>query len=391
MCSIGEDDFGDEGGIHSMQKEPTEITSNIQVNQICNNCKTNNVVVKLAFKEAQCKSCFLMYVRHKFRAALGTTKIVRRGSNVLIDFDGSPNSLVLMHMINYAISQETFRKLHFNVFTLFIDENCIEQKEDPKSIIDNLKNILAQFNFNSNFFSCIDTDETLINVDTLNYLDITYDNIDFLKKLNSIKNLSLKQDFIRMTRKNILRLIAEKLDCQYIFTSEISTELAALVLADVALGRGQSAAFDVGFVDDRIEHAKIIRPIRDLTEAEVQHYIALTEIQHFNKSNFIYGKNKGEFSSIQNLTAHFVDGLQKNFSSTVSTVFRTGDKFALNRVKIESQCEFCKGLIDCENSETLHAIEFSSKVSTINNDREETSNLMKSLCHGCRNIFCNFD
>lgn len=385
MCSIGEDDFGDEGGVHAMkQMQPDTLENNDLKDVICKNCNTREAIVQLCFKEAQCKECFYLYVRHKFRATLGTTKIVRRGSNVLIDFDGSDNSLVLMHMIDYAMSQETYRKLHFNIFIMYVDENCVNDSEDAVRLIKSIKTVLEQFNFKFNYYASIADDESYVAINEINFDAYKSKESEFLKKFNDIRTLSLKQDFLRITRKNVLRSIANNLDCPYIFTSEISTDLAAIVLADVALGRGQSTAFDVAFVDDRTEDAKIIRPIRDLTQNEVNKYIQLTNIKTFGKCNF--GRDKGEFSSIQNLTSNFVDGLQRNFSSTVSTVFRTGDKFSAIKVIPESQCTFCKALVDCENSETLHAISFSSKMSK-NDENKEIPLLMQKLCHSCRNIF----
>jgi cytoplasmic tRNA 2-thiolation protein 2 len=80
MCSIGEDDFEDLGGVHAMVADNKD--EKLPDDEICKKCNKDKTVVKLSFKVAQCKNCFILYVRHKFRAAIGSTKIVKRDSNV---------------------------------------------------------------------------------------------------------------------------------------------------------------------------------------------------------------------------------------------------------------------------------------------------------------------
>lgn len=81
MCSIGEEDFGDEGGAHAMVQDAK--ADNIMEESMCK-CNQEKCVIKLDLKLAMCKSCFLLFVRHKFRAALGATKVVPRGSKILV-------------------------------------------------------------------------------------------------------------------------------------------------------------------------------------------------------------------------------------------------------------------------------------------------------------------
>lgn len=62
MCSIGEDDFGDEGGAHTMTIDPKSSNS-FSLDEICKKCNEHNVVVKLNLKDAQCEQCFFQYAR----------------------------------------------------------------------------------------------------------------------------------------------------------------------------------------------------------------------------------------------------------------------------------------------------------------------------------------
>ena len=107
MCSIVEDDFGDDGGKHAMVEENKQ--ENVELpDEICKKCNSEKVAVKLYLKDAQCENCFLFYARHKFRAALGASKIVRRGANVLIIFDGSAENMVMMDMIKYGLGKKIY-------------------------------------------------------------------------------------------------------------------------------------------------------------------------------------------------------------------------------------------------------------------------------------------
>jgi hypothetical protein len=135
-----------------------------------------------------------------------------------------------------------------------------------------------------------------------------------------------------------------------------------------------------------------------LTELEVESY------NKFNNLNFIptkfYGVDEGKFASIQNLTSSFIDGLQENFSGTVSAVFRSCGKMAPRDGEI--RCQLCHSIMDVDNSNTLFAIEFSRVVSESADQQlesiekcEEKANRAveggdsnkKHFCHGCRNIF----
>lgn len=45
------------------------------------------------------RACFQVYITHKFRAAIGKTKLVRDGELVLVAFSGGPSSSALLSLI----------------------------------------------------------------------------------------------------------------------------------------------------------------------------------------------------------------------------------------------------------------------------------------------------
>jgi cytoplasmic tRNA 2-thiolation protein 2 len=272
MCSIGEDDFGDEGGLHSMIKD--EISPESE-EILCKKCNVEKNVIKLSFREAMCMSCFLTYVRHKFRACLGATKIIRSGSTVLLNFSGDSSSVCLLDMIKFGYEVESHKRLRFSIKVVFMDENCV-YGETVEKRMEKFQAVMRIFNQFQGPFTChyssIANAGRLYEAQNVTPDDIkslTNDEDKFLKTFNSISSLTSKQDFLAIVKNDNLRKIAESLECQYIFAPDVSISLAKRLISSMALGRGASAAFDVGFCDDRLETVRIIRPLKDISPIEI--------------------------------------------------------------------------------------------------------------------------
>ncbi|XP_055322497.1 cytoplasmic tRNA 2-thiolation protein 2 [Sitodiplosis mosellana] len=426
MCSIGEDDFGDEGGVHTMQADPKLPASAIVSDEICKKCNEQTVAVKLNLKDAQCESCFFQYVRHKLRAAMGSSKLIERGSKVLLVFDGTFEACVLLDMIHYAVSQEQFKRLTIQPHVVYVDDTCISRRsiDERQAKLDETFRILQHFGIET-YYASIASEGATIKAQSLQLNQqeqLAAPEEKFVKKFNAIGNQTAKEDFINVLKMNIYRAVAAQIDCKYVFVPSIGHEVATNLLVNVALGRGKSVANDISFCDNRSNGAaKIIRPMRNISSLEVETYIRLDESLNRLTQNTSYLNVPGQKSvnSIQSLTKQFIDNLQENFASTVSTVFRTGDKISaaaattqtseLDGDKPKQTCKFCHSDLDYEHSSTLFAIEYSRCVSACADQNEvndvdlmlkkaedqvlggkhddNTDNLIKSLCHGCRNIF----
>jgi cytoplasmic tRNA 2-thiolation protein 2 len=426
MCSVAEDDFGDEGGVHTMLKD---IALNTIEEENCKKCSVEKCVIKLDFKEAMCLSCFLYYVRHKFKATLGSSKILKRQSNVIFQFKGTNADVCLLHMIKFAFEEDTYKKLLFDIKLAFVDESCTEDGDTLKiriAKIQEIKNILDQF---PSFTCCYSTIanslkifEDISTISCSDLEDIIKSEEEFLSAYNSIDTKTSKQDFLEIMRKNAIRDIAHHLNCSYIFLSDISVDFAKKLISNIALGRGSSVASDVSFCDDRIDCVKIIKPLKDLNQIEVDNYVKFNKLKSCSLSSD--PSLNDNLASIQNLTSNFINQLQQNcYNSTVSTVYKCCNKIApINETStsqddlipskfarsyitnMNQRCLLCKSILDYNHSETLYAIEFSRCVSSqiasniegmesIQKIREASANAKngndrsKFLCHGCRNIF----
>lgn len=392
MCSIGEDDFGDEGATHAMLPGSTTTGTVIGSGGNCNKCGLySNELYKLNFRAAECVECFISYARHKFRAALGAAKVLPRNAEVLVIINGTAESLVLLDMLHFAQTLNTFKRLHCNARVVFVDERTTPTSTDPLPALRELYKRYAPFKF---YIIQLNAEpKSLQLVEDYNFdIDTSTD------QQKELRSLTASQDYVQQQRKRLIGGVAAHLKCSHVFEPSISTALAAQLLTSVALGRGGSAALDVALLDDRLPNGiKLLRPLKDLNEQEVQFYVHAQKLQPFQLEE----RDLTSDASLQNLTNLFVANLQQNYASTVSTVFRTGDKISPNRQSEEptTLCALCQSALDSELSDTLLAIEYSRAVSEMgvalqNNDNVEAleqrarHKLMttEDLCHGCRNI-----
>ncbi|XP_063699231.1 cytoplasmic tRNA 2-thiolation protein 2 [Culicoides brevitarsis] len=408
MCSIGEEDFGDEGGVHAMIPETAKLTLDDSLQQqTCKRCNLEKCVLKLSHKkDPECGKCFMNYVRHKFKAALGSTKIVKRDATVLLVADEAPESVVMLDMIKNCIEQNIHQRLHVKIVgVLMIDEGFLGDNSDrngPKSFYERYKYLGMPL-----FYTNLARNQDSVKIIDENWQQLDDDSKEksLKQKLSALKSLTSQQEYLHSLRVAALSSAATELTAEFVFTPEISLDLAKLLLTNISLGRGASVALDVGFCDTRHVSFRIIRPMRDLTIEEIHHYLTLNGLSAASSTRF--GLNKGPNASIQNLTAQFVDGLQQQFCGTVSTVFKTGERLKGKNAGNAEICKVCRSPLDFENSETLFATEYSRLVSEFANQhisepefieekakeavRGAEKSKKQNLCHSCRNIFMGVD
>ncbi|XP_017069821.2 cytoplasmic tRNA 2-thiolation protein 2 [Drosophila eugracilis] len=399
MCSIGEDDFGDDGATHGMVAE--SLPSGIVLSPgDCNKCGvTSSELYKLNFRTAECRDCFLAYARHKFRAALGAAKILPRNAEVLLVLDGSAESLVLLDMLHFAQTQNTFKRLHCNARVVYVEDQPV-QGRDPVDV-DTLKTLSTQYTPFE--FHVIELGAFPDSLRQIHYYSPNNESNELAQKIKKLRSLTARQDYLQQQRKNLIASVAQKLSCSHVFEPSISVDLATQLLAAIALGRGGSAALDVALLDDRLTgDVKLLRPLKDLNEQEIQFYIHAQRLKPLLQSGSRYGQDNGPSASLQNLTFAFVANLQQNYASTVSTVFRTGDKIAANGNPEKVVCIHCQSALDSQLSETLLAIEYSRTVSgagaSLYKNGDDLEGLAKrrlelqdGLCHACRGIQAEFE
>ncbi|VVC38827.1 Hypothetical protein CINCED_3A025639 [Cinara cedri] len=407
MCSIN--DGGAEGFEENKSNEPLELK--------CRKCLVKFGDVVLRQKDVYCKSCFVPMVTHKFRATLGKSKLVNRGERVLVCVSGSQCSVALLHLVWTGLQQSTFKKLTFDPVILYIDESDLF--DYPQNQRNKIQKVFNNYGLNYNIVSlaaALYSDNCL---DQHSAVDSHKDKLQNIFK--NISDLTLKEDMLMKLRKHAITKLAKLLKCTRILTAENEHKLSIRLLSNVALGRGSQILLDIGLVVNDKNNVKTslvtIRPLRDLSAKEISYYVLFNKLEDFVRSNFLTATSEDD--SIQKTTEQFVNNLQVEFPSTVSTIFRTGEKIS-QKTLTKAYCLLCQGIMDVDvpPSSAMEATKYSKYVSLMGikalklslndtNDKECNENkcsscncknkqiskeeFMESLCYACKHIIQDTD
>lgn len=370
----------------------------------CRKCRVEMVDIMLSPKDGLCQKCFMLYVRHKFRATLGITKLIPKNARVMVLADGSLQSVAMLDMIKYGVEDELFKKLHVvigGVLTIDNLELCSITGSSKVELLEKYRKSLMYLNMPLYLASVGSEEIKSFETESIAENDLS---TTFTKKFQSLKSLSTRQDYLHQLKRKLIHIAAKRLECPFVFTPEIGVDIAERLLTNISLGRGAGTALDISFCDDRIEDVRIVRPMRDLVPVEVEHYIRLNNLEVVELPK--YGLSSGESASIENLTHNFVTNLQDKFASTVSTVSRTGDRLKVTTYDVTGRCKVCHLSLDCASSETLFAVEYSKIVAQHADSHLEDTDfiqdealkktqgvdgVVKDLCYGCRNILLDTD
>ncbi|RUS92174.1 hypothetical protein EGW08_000027 [Elysia chlorotica] len=369
----------------------------------CVKCGEPGVLVT-RIHDSFCKNCFQVYVVHKFRSAIGKSKLIRDGETVLVAFSGGGNSSALLHLIQDGLSLRAHKRLRFTPTLIHIDESCIfgMRTDETRQKREKIRQIMIKSGFPSYWTQL---EENQADYNTLRLSNLGQEpETNFLPDppleesgkvqdlIKSFKSSTAQEDFIHNLRNQLLVAAAQQLGFSKILTAESSTRLAVRILSDIAQGRGSQVSLDT--------------VILDLNAKELAMYNSLFGVD----SVFIptLTTKTSMASSIERLTETFVTGLQADYPSTVSNIVRTSGKLGGPDVKRTDKCSFCQSPLDTDVGKTsaLGAVLFSQQLSrpTVVDHKdnmpsvEDTptssgcdhsaavllTNLKEALCYGCR-------
>ncbi|KAK7505766.1 hypothetical protein BaRGS_00003037 [Batillaria attramentaria] len=350
MCSIQDGELED---IISKQS--------VTAGRECVKCQGTAVLVT-RINDAFCKSCFQVYVVHKFRASIGKSKLIRDGEHVLVAFSGGASSSALLHLIEEGRSPRAHRKLRFTATVIYVDETGI------------LK------------WSAAEREEKELNLEKSDFSDmsdvspICWDvtsgtgESEFQARTASTERLqqlfaalpsdSAREEFLRVAKTRLLLAVARQRGFDKILVGDCSTRLSVRILTDMAQGRGSQVALDTSIGDKRYGDVMVIRPLRDLNSKEVALYNVLNQVETVFIPALTTKTAAG--SSIDRLTETFITGLQADFPSTVPNIVRTSEK--LGQAELNTSvgcCAFCQSPLDTDVGEAsaLHAVQVSEHLS----------------------------
>ncbi|GFN92363.1 cytoplasmic tRNA 2-thiolation protein 2 [Plakobranchus ocellatus] len=364
----------------------------------CVKCGAPGVLVT-RIHDAFCKSCFQVYVVHKFRSAIGKSKLIRDGEAVLVAFSGGTNSSAMLHLIKDGLSLRAHKKLRFTPTLLHIDETCLLGSESLEWKVkqNQVKNIMLDSGFPS-YWTQLEQ-SVMIQKDhasgmsnkgesaadyerngtplllhyisgksgmtDLSLVSSSEDAGKLRDLVRSLGNLTAQENFIQNLRNQMLVQAACQLGFSKVLTAENSTHLAIRILSDIAQGRGSQVSLDTGISDERNGEVMFMRPVRELNAKELAMYNTVFGVE----SVFIptLSTMTPLASSIERLTESFVTGLQADFPSTVSNIVRTSGKLGLPDIKKSDKCSFCQSPLDtnAKKNSALGAVLFSQQLSKV--------------------------
>ncbi|XP_057654144.1 cytoplasmic tRNA 2-thiolation protein 2 [Diorhabda carinulata] len=399
MCSIGDD-------IYDHEEEKTiPVTKSLKLFDLCNKCRSEKPRLVLRTKDAYCNNCFLSSTVHKFKAYLGKSHLIQKNDRVLVWHQIGHPSTSLLHFLRSGLDLSSSKKLQFVPIILFIDDQYHLNLNERLNLLQKAKQEILSFGFRFNTVSFADYATNPKNLNKLFFIDIPQISELDKQKLEDVINKKTSKthanDIKVLIRRQLLTDAAKYYQCKFVFTPEISVEVASSLLSNMSLGRGPHVAIDVGFCDDRDVDVKIIRPLRQFDMKELAFYNKINNLEPLS----VRQKSVNPYLSVQDLMKKFVTDLQSNYPATVNTILRIGDKLSVDR-DCERLCSLCKGPLSVINDQlTSHqSTTFSHLVSTEKHDytisrQDWYQNIFnvfdervvdkENLCYACSNISDN--
>ncbi|XP_074646056.1 cytoplasmic tRNA 2-thiolation protein 2-A-like [Tubulanus polymorphus] len=383
MCSILEGD------------NLTPVVKSKKIVRICMKCDNKPIVI-IRIDDAFCRDCFWNYCIHKFRSTFGRTHIVKHKEKVLLAYSGGHGSTALLHMVIDGLSERCHKKIGFIPGIVYINEGATLNltAEENKAKCDEIVSVMEKSGL-PYFVSSLENALNLMpdgEVDD-DGLSRDYSRMDLnaeqslRQRLAAFKTLTAKMEFIKILRHKLILDIARRNGYNKVMTGETAMNLSIQILSNIAQGKGAHISIDTGFTDERDSKIMILRPMREFSSKEVAMYNHFYGMEPVTVPNLSTKATRN--SSIHQLTESFVTGLQAEFPSTVSTIFRTGSKMQLttNQRKTNADtCSLCKGPLDTSvgDASALNATQLSMKLSRrqLGVDARSATNPDAGVCCG---------
>ncbi|NWU32509.1 CTU2 protein, partial [Dyaphorophyia castanea] len=162
---------------------------------------------------------------------------------------------------------------------------------------------------------------------------------ELLRGFEAAGTATAREELLQMLRTHLIVQTARDRGYSKVMMGESLTRVAVKLLTNLSLGRGAYLAVDTGFTDRRHGDVMVVRPMRDYTAKEIAFY------NHFFSVPTVvvpplFTKRR-EKPSIHQLVERFLLGLQEEFPSTISTVYRTGEKLSPEPAKASSESQRC--------------------------------------------------
>ncbi|KAG2236174.1 hypothetical protein INT48_003793 [Thamnidium elegans] len=337
----------------------------------CCKCKTEaaTVLIRQAY---YCQSCFMFTFVGKYRSILLRLRNGnRQNGKVLLACSGGPSSIAMVNLTkNFMRVVPTEKKkvqLIPEAIVCHIDESSLfeNNKGYAEKLKENMEKDFDGFEYFSHrleevfgpeftksgefnkilksssggiengeyehFVQCVQNNSTKPLAEQLQTL------------FNSIKKTAAKEDLIWNLKMKMIVTVAKREGCSYIFMGDSATRQAIKMIAMTSKGRGYTLPLDIG-VDNEISFKDIcvMRPMKDMLSKEIGFYNYFSKIDKYIMPAFNFSTMMPAKSSIERLTEDFIVSIEREFSSTVSTICRTITKLQPSAdMDLTKTCAMC--------------------------------------------------
>ncbi|KAM6123612.1 cytoplasmic tRNA 2-thiolation protein 2 [Phoenicopterus ruber ruber] len=372
----------------------------------CVKCGQGSAALVIRLGDAFCRGCFREYFVHKFRAMLGKNRVIFPGEKVLLALSGGPASSAMLRQVQEGLSRETAKRLRFVPSLIYVDEGAVrgQSAAQREQSLARMETLLQATGFPYHLAHLeqalelpasilrpgpgesgepgpsykeavggfiqqqrqegdgdggtsppgLGTQDVPAGPPAAPRLPPTARTQELLRLFEAVETPTAREELLQMLRTHLILQTARTRGYAKVMTGESCTRVAIKLLTNLALGRGAFLAIDTGFVDDRHGDVMVVRPMREYMAKEIAFY------NHFFGVPTVIAPplptKRRDKPSIHRLMERFVLGLQEDFPSTISTVYRTGEKLSPAPAKASSEsqrCLLCLCALDIEGEEEL--------------------------------------
>ncbi|NXY91530.1 CTU2 protein, partial [Alcedo cyanopectus] len=175
---------------------------------------------------------------------------------------------------------------------------------------------------------------------------------ELLQLFDVVETSTAREELLLMLRTHLILQTARTKGYSKVMTGESCTRVAVKLMTNLALGRGAFLAVDTGFIDERHGDVMVVRPMREYMAKEIAFYNHYYDVPTLIVPPL--STKRRENPSIHRLMERFLVGIQEDFPSSITTVYRTGEKMSPDPAKtnIESErCVLCLCALDLASGE----------------------------------------
>ncbi|KAI3378142.1 hypothetical protein SNEBB_007086 [Seison nebaliae] len=370
-----------DGECYKDEREMKRKSKKEEWKELCMKCSKRQSVLRVHYKDAMCKSCFLESFQHRIRSTIGKYKLISRNSILIVDVLNSQEAISLKNVLQLYEKSKFEKRLSFNSIYLFIyHENVVSEMSEHNDIIflplSHIFVDIEKWKRTENYFAPIQQAQSKLD-QFFQMFSRKEETLEIVKLRLLVKfGRFLQSTQIEESNNLVRNLFGEKMinrnSCR-IALSGTSTDMAVKTMTAMSIGAGSNIHKHAGIrftliLDDY--SIDFVRPLREIPTRE-----CLLYVHHMKLNNKILKNCRKKFDDFQlhrYTTSHMLSLAHGNFPTVINATMRIVEK-TLNHQRNDN-CRFCCG--NCEKS-------IDQQTTTTTTNKENDDNYDKRFCYYC--------